>query len=223
MHFIYNYGKIKVGGYMENIEIKIDKLTRTVVLEKTHIGNEGENLQGNLVFSFIEDFVNGYARLEYSVEGVKNFITLTQVEETYQIPIKSAITKEGRIEMQLVITEDETETGKPIFKSDVFYLYCDKSINAVEEAPDGYEIWLDTANEKLEEMDNINVELEGAVLTITRRDGTQYSENVQGPQGPQGPQGTTIANEVTVTENSTYFPGKSVEEALVTIKEINNK
>ena len=54
---------------MKDIEIKISRETRMVDLSKTTIGNDGENLQGNLVFSFTDDFVKGQGRLEYILNG----------------------------------------------------------------------------------------------------------------------------------------------------------
>ena len=77
---------------MKNIEIKIFKETRMVELNKFIIGNDGENLQGNLVFTF-DEFVDGQARLEYVIDGKKNYIVLEKIDETYQVPILSVITK----------------------------------------------------------------------------------------------------------------------------------
>lgn len=131
---------------MKDIEIKINYETRMVDLSKTIIGNDGENLQGNLIFSFTDRFVNGQGRLEYEIGAEKRYAILEKIDENYIIPIKSVMTKEGSIDMQLVITEGTDDTEIPIFKSNIFYVTCKKSINAEIKEPDGYELWIDNAN-----------------------------------------------------------------------------
>jgi hypothetical protein len=140
---------------MENLEIKVSRKTRMVNLPRQFISVDGENLQSELVFSFIDEFVNGQARLEYEINGKKNYIILNKQSDTYTIPIKNILTIKGQIDMQLVITESEIENGIPVFKSNKFYLYCNESINAANEAPDGYELWIDHANSKLNKIDEI--------------------------------------------------------------------
>lgn len=124
---------------MNDILIKISKETRMVDVSKSLIGNDGENLQGNLIFRFKDELVNGIARLEYEIQGEKKYAILSKKGDEYVIPIKSVLTKVGQINMQLVITEDDTAQGVPIFKSNVFYVYCNKSINAEIEQSDEYE------------------------------------------------------------------------------------
>lgn len=165
---------------MKNIEIKIDKNTRMVDLSKTIIGNDSENLQGKIVFSFVEDFVNGQARLHYEINGEKKWVALDKVEETYELPIKSVLTKKGQIDMQLVITEGVEEENVPVFKSNKFYMYCNSSINAIEEEPIGYDSWIEIANTKLNQVDNLDVNLENNILTVTKKDGSTQSQNVKG-------------------------------------------
>ena len=84
---------------MKDIEIKISQETRMVDLKKTVIGNDAENLQGNLIFSFTDDFVNGTARLEYEIAGNKRYIMLEKNNNTYSVPIKSVLTKKGQIKV----------------------------------------------------------------------------------------------------------------------------
>ena len=59
---------------MNNINIVINKATRKVNLFKSVIGNDGENLQENFVFTFDDEFVNGTARLELIKNGVKSYL-----------------------------------------------------------------------------------------------------------------------------------------------------
>lgn len=168
---------------MENLEIKVSRKTRMVDLPRQFISVEGENLQSKLVFSFSDEFVNGQARLEYEIKRNKNYMLLDKESETYTIPVKNVITKEGQIDMQLVITEGTDEEEIPVFKSNKFYLFCNSSINAVNEAPDGYELWIEKANAKLNEVDNVDIDIQDSVVTITKKDGTVKSENVKGEKG----------------------------------------
>ena len=175
---------------MKDIEIKISRETRQVDLSKYVIGNDAENLQGNLVFTFTDEFVKGQARLEYRTNETEAYLPLIQEEETYVMPIKSVITKQGQIYMQLVITEG-IEEDIPIFKSNVFYVVVNESINAEIEEPDEYQTWIEIANTKLNQIDNLNIEVEKvdniSTLTITRKDGTTNSvEILDGEKGDKG-------------------------------------
>lgn len=187
---------------MNDLIIKIEKLTRMVDLPKNVIGNDMENLQEKLIFKFIDEFVNGQARLEYKIGSTKNYIVLSKENDTYIMPLKNVLTKEGKIEMQLVITETSETEEIPVFKSNVFYLYCNKSINAVNEAPDGYELWIETANAKLNlmdealtEVDNLNIDANKidttTTIEITKKDGTTKEvEILDGEKGDKGDNAT---------------------------------
>lgn len=179
---------------MENINIIIEKSSRKVNLFKSVIGNDGENLQGDLVFSFSDEFVNGQGRLEIILpDKTKNYIILDKVNETYKIPILSAVTHTGRINMQLVITEGVDENEIPIFKSNTFYMVVGNSINFVGNEPENYSEWMDTANTKLNQMDNFDIDVskEGTVATVTITDRTGTSKSVEIFDGEKGETGDT--------------------------------
>lgn len=226
---------------MRDIEVKISKETRKVDLNQSFIGNDAENLQSNIVFSFKDDFVNGVASLEYSVLNEKRYAMLEKEGESYKIPIKSVLTKKGSIPMQLVITEPgeyvltedqkyliakkyflkvehtykelipgtDYEVGDdivgdiyeciniPIFKSNVFYVYVNESINAEAIEPEEYYSWIVIANQKLieidealEQVDNLDIDAQrvedGVEVTITRKDGTTKTVKVNDGQGGSG-------------------------------------
>ena len=165
---------------MKDLEIKISKSTRMVDLERYSIGNDGESLQEKLIFIFKDEFVNGQARLEYEYNGESNYIVLDKENETYTMPIKNILTKVGEINMQLVIDEPGTFPNVPIFKSNEFTLYCRKSINAVNEAPEGYELWIEKANAKLNEVDealdrlkDITFQIQNGDLILTIEEGDE--------------------------------------------------
>ena len=167
---------------MNNIEIKINKNTKMVDLSKTIIGNEGESKQGNLIFTF-DEFVEGQARLEFEIDGVLDIVYPQKVGESYQLPILSKLTKKGQINMQLVITSGTSEDEVAIFKSNVFYIYCNYSINADEEQPEEYLSWIEIANTKLNQFENVIqiIKTEGTGERFLSDDGTykiiQSSEN----------------------------------------------
>lgn len=208
---------------MKDIEIRISKDTRMVELDHTTIGNDGENLQSKLVFTFEDDaFVDGQARLEYYANGEKFWTLAEKKENRYEVPVLSVMTTEGRIDMQLVITEGTNENEIPIFKSNMFYVYCNSSINAEIEQPEEYPEWIDRANTKLNEADNLNVEMNDGVITITKKDGTTYSENVRGPQGPQGVSGKDGRDGAVKLIPVTEFPTEGIETDAIYIKPSEN-
>lgn len=198
---------------MKQFEIKITKSTRYVDFENGNekVGNIGENLQTMLVFSFTDEFVNGQARLEYTINGESQYVFMEKVGETYQIPVTSQLAQCGSVDLQLVITEGTDENEIPKFKSNVFYLPFGKSINAEFEEPEEYQEWIDVANTKLNEVDNLNIEMQDSVVTITRKDGTQYSENVKGEPGVQGKPGSIK----TIPVNE--FPTENIQEDAIYI------
>ena len=178
---------------MSDLIIEINKKTRKVTLNNIHIGNDHENLQENLVFKF-DEFVDGQARLEYEINETKNYIILQKENETYTIPVQNVITiyqeqTKGKINFQLVVTEGTEEENIPVFKSNIFFLICRPSINAVTEAPEGYELWIEQANAKLNAMDEALTEVDNldidankvgkiTSIIITKKDGTQKTINV---------------------------------------------
>ena len=203
---------------MNEFIVKVEKSTRMVDLPKNVIGNDMENLQEKLIFKFTDEFINGQARLEYKIGSTKNYIVLSKENNTYTIPLKNVLTKEGKIEMQLVITENEVDEEIPVFKSNVFYLYCNKSINAVNEAPDGYQLWIETANAKLNlmdealtEVDNLNIDVNKIDTTttveITKKDGTTKTVNIlDGERGENGTDGTDGLTP-TIGQNGNWYLG----------------
>lgn len=179
---------------MNDLIVKINKSTRKVILEQIYIGNDHENLQEKLVFDFEDEFVNGQGRLEYEIDGDKNYIILQKEGETYTIPVQNVITiyqeeTAGKIKFQLVVTEGTEQENILVFKSNIFFLKCRPSINAVTEAPEGYDLWIEQANAKLNamdealtEVDNLDIDANkvGKVtsIVITKKDGTQKTINV---------------------------------------------
>lgn len=175
---------------MQDIAVKISKATRMVYKEVAVIGNDGENLQANLIFSFTDQFVNGVARIDYQFEnGEKHFSMLEKQDESYTIPVRSILTKVGTLFIQLIINEAATDEV-PIFKSNIFRFRVNQSLNATEVEPSEYHEWIDIANEKLAEMQNLNLDAnrveDGVEITITKKDGSTKSVEVYDGQGTSG-------------------------------------
>lgn len=182
---------------MKQFEIKITKSTRYVDFgnDNEKVGNIGENLQTMLVFSFIDEFVNGQARLEYTINGENQYVFMEKVGETYQTPVTSQLAQCGSVDLQLVITEGTDENEIPKFKSNVFYLPFGKSINAEVEQAEGYEEWIDVANTKLNKIDesveqannldiNANKIENITTINVTKKDGsTQTVKIYDGQKG----------------------------------------
>ena len=214
------------------MEILVNKKTRKVNGHRTKIGNDGENLQEILVFKFEDEFVDGQARLEYELNNTKNFITLTKENETYTLPIKSILTKEGVLYFQLVIDESTNDEDIPIFKSDRFPVIVEKSVNAVGEAPEGYDQWIEIANAKLNEIDNLDIDATKednvATITITKKDGTEETVNIydgeKGETGDTGPAGPAGQDGYTPIKGVDYFTQQDIESLNIprTTSDLNN-
>ena len=186
------------------IKIEIERKTRQVNIDKSLLGNDNENLQDNLEFSFLDEFVNGQARLELKFkDNQKTFITLEKVDETYITPVTNVMTVQGKVYAQLVITEGTDEESIPLFKSNIFYFYVNESINAETGEAEPYIEWIDKANIKLNQIDNLNIEAEKqehtTTITVTRKDGTSYQvEVLDGEKGEKGDKGEAGAIKMTI-------------------------
>lgn len=183
---------------MKDLNVIVDESTSLVYPDKKTIGNEYENLQGKIIFKFKKEFINGIGWLEMKLpDGTAGFLNLTKENEEYSLPIKSSLLKnQGKIYMQLRITEDENENGIPVFKSNIFYVEVKESLNVTDEIPDQYESWLDVANEKLlefetaiAEVERININAErtetGAIVEVTDKEGNTKTTNINDGYTPK--------------------------------------
>lgn len=172
-------------------------------------GITGENIQGriNIRFREISQTVEGIAYLEYKrynpdiKEYEKGLIKMDSTKDDegkiimYSIPILSSLLKyTGNIEFQLRITENEIDNYIPVYKSQVFNLSVLEAINAEAEIPEEYPTWLDTANEKIQEIDNINISskeiTDGVEIDITNKEGVTTTNKIyNGKKGDKGDTG----------------------------------
>ena len=154
------------------------------------LGIDGENLQGKIIFYF-NNFKNGVAWLEFEKgDGIKGYIPLNKVNETYELEIKSSLlSNTKRIWMQLRITQDENIKGIPVFKSNKFYMDVLDSINATNTIQEEYPNILDVVNTKQDKLvAGANITIDGNVISATGgggvglyaftiEDGNLYVEN----------------------------------------------
>ena len=139
---------------MINKDINIKVLSNSmIILDKTILGINGENLQGKIIFNF-EKFIDGVAWLEIEKEnGEKGYIQMTKENETYTLEIKSSLLSQaGYIYMQLRITQDENVNGIAVFKSKKFYVEVLNAINATATIEDDYPSIIDIVNTKQDKL-----------------------------------------------------------------------
>ena len=168
---------------MKDFIVHVSSKTSKAEPEIRTLAVDGENLMGNIVFDFVDEFVDGTARLEWEREdGVKDTRNMTKVGETYILPIKSAITNEGKIIFQIVIDKVAVNEEIPIFKSEETYAYVKNSIRAEGEQPEEFPTWIDVGNEKIAEMDNLNIEVskvdDVTTVTLTDKQGEPHETEI---------------------------------------------
>lgn len=188
----------------KDITVYVNSKTSMVDLHSSRLGISGENLQGNLIVKFDDEFVNGTAILEIQRNNQKYYLTMQKENESYYLPILSSLLSETTtIIMQIRITEGTGNESIPVWKSNKFYLKVEEAINAEIPIPQEYAEWIDIANAKLNEIDesiqeadNIDIDVNkvGSIATviITKKDSTEKSVEIY--DGLKGDKGDTGAN-----------------------------
>ena len=184
----------------KDIIITANSKTSRVDLPTSRLGLSGENLQGNIIVKFSDEFVNGNAILEIQRDDEKYYLTMQKENESYYLPILSSLlTNPTTIIMQVRITEGTSITDIPVWKSNKFYLKVEESINAEITIPEEYPEWIDIANSKLNQIDNLDIDAEKidniTTVTIEKKDGTEkIVEILDGEKGNKGDKGDTGAD-----------------------------
>ena len=156
----------------KDIVIMVDEKTSMIYKKVSVLGINNENLQGSIIFKFNENFVDGTAWLEYERNDEKGYILMSKVNDTYVLPIKqSLLSVQGKIYMQLRITQSEDTNGIPVFKSNKFYLEVKEAINSTTSIKDDYPDIMDILNTKLDKSNikagkNIELDVVGKDITI---------------------------------------------------------
>lgn len=103
------------------IEISID---RSYMLEKSTLGTQQENKFEKLEFIFPEEIKDYIKTIEFQTPDGK---FIDKIEDNEYI-IKNNISRYDNVQVQIVAIKDDK-----VFKSKIFDLYFNKSINATEE------------------------------------------------------------------------------------------
>lgn len=120
---------------MDNVIITVNSEKRTVLVKPEKIAICGENLQGQFIVEFADTLIDGEARLDVLICSCKKkgYIALIKSGSTYVGDILSSITcHAGKVKMQVVIKQTATNGSTPIFKSEIFEVLVEDSINATE-------------------------------------------------------------------------------------------
>ena len=185
----------------KNKLITINSKTSEVFFDNGVLGIDNENLTGNLIFRFSDEFIDGTARLEIQIGDNKSYTMLSKEDESYTLPIKNFLTKTGKVYMELVITSGTDPENPIVWKSNIFYLIVNKAINAEIEEDENYTQWIDEAEARLNVLDasitqanNLDIDASKigntATITITKKDGTEESINIyDGQDGTNGNDG----------------------------------
>lgn len=161
---------------MKDLLIKIHEDGK-VYLYKNIIGYDGENKARNILIQ-MDKFIEGIAILEIIQNNDSFYLTMEQQEQNYILPILDSLLTSSNLKMQLRITiNDDT-----VFKSEIFEVLVGNSINSTKTIPEEYDSWIDTANSKIIQMNELMEDLEHKVES-------GYFNGEQGPIGPQGPAG----------------------------------
>lgn len=107
---------------MKDLIITINANTRKAKVSKTFAGITGENLQGNIIFDFVGEFIDGTGYLDFD-NGQKYSVQMTKEENRYTAPIhNSLLQKIGKVKIQLRIEQTTEQTTVAIFKSRIIEL-----------------------------------------------------------------------------------------------------
>lgn len=186
----------------KDITVYVNSKTSMVDLHSSRLGISGENLQGNLIVKFDDEFVNGTAILEIQRNNEKYYLVMQRNDNNYYyLPIRnSLLSKATTIMMQIRITEGTDDESIPVWKSNKFYLKVEEAIDAEIFIPEEYDEWIDIANAKLNEIDNIDIDVNKvgntATVSITKKDGTEKNvpiyDGLKGQDGVDGEDGIGI-------------------------------
>ena len=123
---------------MKDIIINVNSTTHKVDFPDEFLGIGLENLQGNLIFQFDNNFIGGQARLEAVINDVSGAIyNLQSYGNGYIVPIKSSLLTGSNVLMQLVIDETSLTqyaltTDTTINPNKTYYIKQDDSYIVVE-------------------------------------------------------------------------------------------
>lgn len=169
-----------------DIIISVNAKTGEIYKSAPVLGINGENVAGQIIVEFFNGaFVDGTAKLDIQRGKETGYVEMTKdaVTKTYRLEIKSSLLAVvGIIKMQVNITQAKKGEEIPVFKSKVFELNVEESIEASAQIPDEYPTWIETANAKIAEMDALIENVENK-LSSGAFDGTDGTNGTNGTDG----------------------------------------
>ena len=175
-------------------EVILDTETRNCIIYSRFLGFHGEDNANKLVFTFDDGFIDGIATLHLERGDEKGNITLDKVGETYELPVRnSLLTEIGEIKFQLSLT-----TADNFFIYRDFEMYVEESIVSESSIPEDYPTWVETANQKIIELDEEIAKSEGLRKQLIEdkengvfkgEKGDKGDTGARGKQGAQGEKG----------------------------------
>ena len=160
---------------MNDIIIEVNTATARTICEYSKIGVQHANLQNKLIFKMTEK-IQGSAWLEYEINGQRKYAEMQEIQDGYQIDIRSCLLISDYVNVDLKITESAIADDIPIFVSEIIKLEVLKSINAVEEEPVEYPNWKTVADSKIAELNQLKTNLESSELERIENEETRKNQ-----------------------------------------------
>lgn len=164
----------------KDIIVSLNAADGSVYTSAQSLGINGENIEGQIIVEFFNgDFVDGTAKLDIQRGDEAGYVEMTKDAntKTYRLEIKtSLLAVVGVIRMQVNITQTKKGEEIPVFKSKVFELNVEESIEASAVIPEEYPTWIETANAKIAEMNALMESVENKVASgaFDGKDGALY-------------------------------------------------
>ena len=194
---------------MKDLIITINSSTRKVKLNKDFIGLCAENLQGNIIVDFEDEFVDGFACLEVVINKESFVISMERNldDKIYLTPIKSNLLKTAcNITCQVKITQSAVGTEVPVFRSEKFTLPCKESVCAETELPEDPQSWQEMIESKIADIQDACINIENKTYTPTDIQDFANFINENKEKIKEVFIGANLGNTTTITRN--IFNGK---------------
>lgn len=179
----------------KDIIVSVNAADGSVYTNAKSLGINGENLGGQIIVEFFNGaFVDGAAKLDIQRGDEAGYVEMTKDAntKTYRLEIKtSLLAVVGVIRMQVNITQTKKGEEIPVFKSKVFELNVEESIEASAVIPEEYPTWIETANAKIAEMNALMDDMEQKVESgyFNGKDGKDGKDGANGADGANGKDG----------------------------------
>ena len=154
-------------------QIKIDEQTRKLDKQTIIIGYTSENKIENIKFEIPEKY-NNYNKKACFRAGKKEFSLL--IGEDNILTLTSDITKFKQVDMAIEFFADDI-----VARTSVLKLIFRDTVTGGDVLPSDPKVII--LNELIQQVNNLDVDLAGTNLTITKKDGTKKSVDIKGEKG----------------------------------------